>query len=173
MIMKPTWLNGCSLCSIGCFLGLKWGHCMLISLGFPGSRLCSFKSSQFILDDGTFLFLFNRKKYRVWRAHIITVHTTNKIARPWKHPIFLRATKCLLFSIFCIGLNELKWHLWDVISVWPINPIGRFLQGPRTWKPAKWEILALSLSHLVSISFIFVYFVQYCSKWAFRHLECK
>ena len=35
---------------------------MLISTGFPGSRLCSFKSSQFILDDGTFLVLFNKKK---------------------------------------------------------------------------------------------------------------
>ena len=55
---------------------------MLIFLGFPGSRLCRFKSSQFILDDGTFLVLFNRKKYRVWRTHIITVHTTIKIARP-------------------------------------------------------------------------------------------
>ena len=76
---------------------------MLISTRFPGSRLCSFKSSQFILDDGTFLVLFNKKKYRVWRAHIITVHTTIKIARPWKHPIFLRVTECLLFSIFCIG----------------------------------------------------------------------
>ena len=55
---------------------------MLIFLGFPGSRLFPFKSSQFILDDGTFLVLFNRKKYRVWRTHIITVHTTIKIARP-------------------------------------------------------------------------------------------
>ena len=57
---------------------------MLIFLGFPGSRLCPFKSS-FILDNGTFLVLFNRKKHRVWRAHIITVitvHTTTKIARP-------------------------------------------------------------------------------------------
>ena len=54
---------------------------MFISLGFPGSQICSFKSS-FILDDGTFLALFNRKKYRVWRAHIITVHTTIKIAGP-------------------------------------------------------------------------------------------
>ena len=55
---------------------------MLIFLGFPGSRLSPFKSSQFILDDGTFLVLVNRKKYRIWRAHIITVHTTIKIARP-------------------------------------------------------------------------------------------
>ena len=55
---------------------------MLISLGFPGSQICPFKSSQLVLEDGTFLVLFNRKKYRVWRAHIITVHTTIKIARP-------------------------------------------------------------------------------------------
>ena len=55
---------------------------MLIFLGFPGSRLWPFKSSQFILNNGTFLVLFSRKKYRVWRAHIITVHTTIKIARP-------------------------------------------------------------------------------------------
>ena len=55
---------------------------MLISTGFRGWRLCPFKSTQFILDDGTFWVLFNREKYRVWRAHIITVHTTIKIARP-------------------------------------------------------------------------------------------
>ena len=54
---------------------------MLISTGFPGSRLCPFKSS-FILDDETFLVLFNRKKHRIWKAHIIIVHTTIKIARP-------------------------------------------------------------------------------------------
>ena len=102
MVMKPTRLNGCSLCSIGCFLRFKWGHCMLIFLGFPGSRLCPFKCS-FILDDETPLVFFDRKKHRIWRAHIITVHTTIKIARPWKHPIFLRVTKCLLFSICCTG----------------------------------------------------------------------
>ena len=55
---------------------------MLIFTGFPGSRLWPFKSSQFVVEDGTFLVLFNRKKYRVRRAHIITVHTTIKIARP-------------------------------------------------------------------------------------------
>ena len=54
---------------------------MLIFLGFPGSRLYPFKSS-FILDDETFLVFFDRKKHRIWRAHIITVHTTIKIARP-------------------------------------------------------------------------------------------
>ena len=54
---------------------------MLICLVFPGSRLCPFKSS-FILDDETFLVFFDRKKHRIWRAHIITVHTTIKIARP-------------------------------------------------------------------------------------------
>ena len=57
---------------------------MLIFFGFPGSRLCPFKSS-FILDDETFLVLFSRKKQKNWRAHIITVHTLHtaiKIARP-------------------------------------------------------------------------------------------
>ena len=54
---------------------------MLIFLAFPGSRLYPFKSS-FILDDETFLVFFDRKKHRIWRAHIITVHTTIKIARP-------------------------------------------------------------------------------------------
>ena len=57
---------------------------MLIFLGFPGSRLCPFKSS-FILDDETFLVIFSRKKHKIWRAHIITVHTLHtaiKIARP-------------------------------------------------------------------------------------------
>ena len=54
---------------------------MLIFLGFPGSRLCPFKCS-FILDDETSLVFLDRKKHRIWRAHIITVHTTIKIARP-------------------------------------------------------------------------------------------
>ena len=36
--MKPTWLKSCSLCSIGCFLRFKWGHCMLICLVFPPFR---------------------------------------------------------------------------------------------------------------------------------------
>ena len=54
---------------------------MLIFLAFPGSRLYPFKSS-FILDDETFLVFFDRKKHRIWRAHVITVHTTIKIARP-------------------------------------------------------------------------------------------
>ena len=54
---------------------------MFIFLGFPGSRLCPFKSS-FIFDDETFLVFFDRKKHRIWRAHVITVDTTIKIARP-------------------------------------------------------------------------------------------
>ena len=171
MIMKPTWLNGCSLCSIGCFLRFKWGHsCMLISLGFPGSQICSFKSS-FILDAGTFLALFNRKKYRVWRAHIITVHTTIKIARPWKHPIFLRVTECLLFSICCLGCcqiqSELKWDVWGVISLWPINPIGRFFQGALTWRTAKLEILELYWSS----GFLFVYIYSVLFKMLLRNLD--
>ena len=162
MIMKPTWLNGCSLCSIGCFLRFKWGHahCMLISTGFPGSRLWPFKSSQFILDDGTFLVLFNRKKYRVWKAHIITVHTTIK---------FLRVTKCLLFSICCTGCCKIQnvlteWDVWGVISLWPINPIGRFPQGALAISTAKLEILALFWSCSFFFLSFFVYIVQYCSQ---------
>ena len=67
------------------------------------ATVCSFPlDSRVRKYGGTFLALFNRKKYRVWRAHIITVHTTIKVARPWKHPIFLRVTECLLFSICCL-----------------------------------------------------------------------
>ena len=54
---------------------------MLIFLGFPGSRLCPFTSS-FILDDETFLVLFNRKKHRIWRAHVTIVHATIRMTRP-------------------------------------------------------------------------------------------